>query len=194
MTRIVESLSCNEYFKSLVYDLIKTAEDKSLAYDCSNQLTLYHKYSRKDACKLLNWLNDESSTMYGYKPKHGTCPIFVTYHKNEEVESSVNYGDEFINQEVFTWYTRSNRTLDSQEVKKIINAVHLGVNLHLFVKKDDDEGTDFYYIGKAVPEENSEEQTTMLDKNGKELPVVRMNLLLEHEVEPSLYHYLIENK
>ncbi len=190
--RIFESLSRNEYFKSLVYDSIKTAEEKSRTYDYSNQLTLYQKYSRKDACKLLNWLNDESSTMYGYKPKHGTCPIFVTYHKNEDVESSVNYGDEFINQEVFRWYTRSNRTLESQEVRKIINAVQQGLDIHLFVKKDDDEGTDFYYIGKAVPEESSEEQTTMLDKNGKELPVVRMNMLLEHEVESSLYHYLIE--
>ncbi|MGG4169250.1 DEAD/DEAH box helicase [Rossellomorea vietnamensis] len=191
--QIVESLSRNEFFKSLVYDTIKTADEKSRNYDCSNQLTLYQKYSRKDACKLLNWLNDESSTMYGYKPKHGTCPIFVTYHKNEDVESSVNYGDEFINQEVFRWYTRSNRTLGSQEVKKVINAVQQGLNIHLFVKKDDDEGTDFYYIGKAVPEEDSEEQTTMLDKNGKELPVVRMNMLLEHEVESSLYHYLIED-
>jgi superfamily II DNA or RNA helicase/HKD family nuclease len=192
--RIVESLGSNEHFNSLVYDLIQTAEKKSLSYNCSNQLTLYQKYSRKDACKLLNWQNDESSTMYGYKPKHGTCPIFVTYHKNEDVESSVNYGDEFINQEVFRWYTRSNRSLESQEVRKIINAVNLGLDLHLFVKKDDDEGTDFYYIGKAVPEENSVEQTTMLDMNGKELPVVRMNMLLEDEVESSLYHYLIKDK
>ncbi|MCP3742012.1 DUF3427 domain-containing protein [Rossellomorea sp. BNER] len=189
---INESLSSNEYFKSLVIDVLNTAKEKSLLYDCSNELTLYQKYSRKDACKLLNWLNDESSTMYGYKPKHGTCPIFVTYHKNEDVESNVNYGDEFINQEVFRWYTRSNRTLQSKEVKKIINAKQLGMHLHLFVKKDDDEGTDFYYIGKAMPEAQSEEQTTMLDKNGKGLPVVRMNLLLEYEVEPSLYHYLIE--
>ncbi|WP_214482849.1 DEAD/DEAH box helicase [Bacillus sp. SM2101] len=189
---ITNSLSKNKFFKSLVTDVIKTAKEKSLSYESTNQLTLYRKYSRKDACKLLNWINDESSTMYGYKPKHGTCPIFVTYHKNEDVESSVNYGDEFINQEIFRLYTKSNRTLQSEEVKKIINAEDLGVDLHLFIKKDDDEGTDFYYIGKAIPETRSEEQTTMLDKNGNELPVVRMNLLLEHEVESSLYHYLIE--
>ena len=59
-------------------------------------LTLYEKYTRKDACRLLNWKNDESSTIYGYKTKHQTCPIFVTYHKKDEVESSVNYGDEFL--------------------------------------------------------------------------------------------------
>jgi len=33
----------------------------------------------------------------------------------------------------------------------------------------------------------------MLDKNGKELPVARMYMLLEHEVESSLYHYLIDD-
>lgn len=39
---------------------------------------------------------------------------------------------------------------------------------------------------------NSEEQTIMLDKNDKKLPIVRMNMLLEQEVESSLYNYLIE--
>jgi superfamily II DNA or RNA helicase/HKD family nuclease len=190
--RIVESLSNKEYFYSLVKDIIKTAEEKSLAYNCSEQLTLYKKYSRKDACKLLNWSKDETSTMYGYKPKHGTCPLFVTYHKNEDVDGTINYGDEFLSQEVFRWYSTRNRTLASKEVKKIINAKQLGIDLHLFVKKDDGEGNDFYYIGKAVTEVNSEEQTTMLDKSGKEVPVVRMNMLLEHEVENALYHYLIK--
>ena len=48
-------------------------------------LSLYQKYSRKDICRLLNWEKDESSTVYGYKIKYDTCPIFVTYHKKEEI-------------------------------------------------------------------------------------------------------------
>ena len=88
--------------------------------------------------------------MYGYKPKHGTCPIFVTYHKNDEVESSVDYGDEFLNPELFKWYTRSNRTLKSQEVQKVIHSEENDMDIHIFVKKDDDEGTDFYYLGKGT--------------------------------------------
>lgn len=35
----------------------------------------------------------DSSTIYGYRTKHGTCPIFVTYHKKDAVDSSVDYGE-----------------------------------------------------------------------------------------------------
>ncbi|MFU8690799.1 DUF3427 domain-containing protein [Rossellomorea sp. FS2] len=190
--RLSSLIEKNSYFKFLIEDIIKCAENKTLEYDCSKKLTLYQKYSRKDACKLLNWNTDESSTMYGYKPKFNTCPIFVTYHKNENVESSVNYGDEFLSPNVFKWYSRSNRTLSSQEVQKIINAKKIGLELHFFIKKDDDEGTDFYYLGEVLPEDNSVEQTTMKDKKASDLPVVCMNMLFEHEVEGALYHYLIE--
>ncbi len=190
---VVQALLQKPYFRLLVVDLLKTAEEKAKRYNSSRPLTPFQKYSRKDVCKLLNWENDESSTMYGYKPKHGTRPIFVTYHKGEEVESSVNYGDEFLNQEVLKWYTRSNRTLESKEVRKIIDCEKEGRDLHVFVKKDDDEGTEFYYLGMAKPDQESIEQSSMLDKNGKKIPVVTMNLHLNDPIEHHLYHYLTEN-
>lgn len=187
---IRESLEQNEYFKYMVMDIIKSAKEKNKNYECDSNLTIYKKYSRKDACKLLNWHIDETSTMYGYKTKYGTCPIFVTYHKNDEVESSVNYGDEFLNQDVLKWYTRSNRTLKSKEVQTIIDAKQNNIDVHIFVKKDDDEGSDFYYLGKAKPDKASVEQTEMQDKNGKELPVVTMNMIMEKSVDNKLYDYL----
>ncbi|WP_318616239.1 DEAD/DEAH box helicase [Sporosarcina sp. YIM B06819] len=191
-TSIQESLSKNPYFTKLIKDVIDSAKEKAKKYQCDQPLTLYEKYSRKDACKLLNWGSDESSTMYGYKPKHGTCPIFVTYHKNDEVESSVDYGDEFLSPGIFKWYTRSNRTLQSQEVQKVIQSVENNMDIHIFVKKDDDEGTDFYYLGRGVPDKSSVEEDRMIDKNGKELPVVHMNMVMEQAVEGKLYHYLME--
>ena len=71
---IREGLTSNPYFEELIQDVIHSAKAKSKQYECNRPLTLYEKYSRKDACKLLNWNADESSTMYGYKPKHNTCP------------------------------------------------------------------------------------------------------------------------
>ncbi|XKE94438.1 DEAD/DEAH box helicase [Metaplanococcus flavidus] len=183
-------LESNFFFKEMVRDLIASALELSKQYTCEQPLTLYKKYTRKDACRLLNWHNDESSTMYGYKTKHGTCPIFVTYHKNDEVESSVAYNEEFINQEIFKWSTRSNRTLLSPEVQTIINAEQNNIDLHLFIKKDNDEGGDFYYLGKAVPDQNAVEQSTMQDKNDKTIPVVHMNLMLENSVESKLFYYI----
>lgn len=187
---IRERLNANPSFKAILRDIVSSAALLSEQYSCEKPLTLYKKYTRKDACRLLNWSNDESSTIYGYKTKHGTCPIFVTYHKHDEVESSVAYTEGFINPEVFKWSTRSNRTLASEEVIKIINAKEQGINLHLFVKKDDDEGGDFYYLGEVVPDKNMIEQSTMEDKNGKEIPVVHMNMVLEKGLENKLYHYI----
>lgn len=188
---IQQSLNTNEYFKHLVMDTIGSAFKKNEKYQCVKPLTLYEKYSRKDACKLLNWQKDESSTMYGYKPKHQTCPIFVTYHKNDKVEASVDYGDEFLSPEVLRWYSRSNRTLKSDEVQKIINAEENGYGVHFFMKKDDDEGSGFYYLGQGNTDKKSVQQNTMEDKKGKEIPVVHMNMVMEQSIDNKLYHYIV---
>ncbi len=188
---IKNSLRKNLFFKHLISDVLYSGLKKCKYFCSDKQFTLYKKYSRKDACKLLNWHNDESSTMYGYKTKYQTCPIFVTYHKNDEVDSSVDYRDEFISPEVFKWYTKSNRTLQSKEVCEIINADINNSYIHIFVKKDDDEGSGFYYLGQAMPDKTTVQQDKMKDKNGKEIPVVHMNMIMEKPVENSLYHYII---
>ena len=56
---------------------------------------------------MLNWEKDESSTVYGYKIKYDTCPIFVTYHKKEDIAKSTMYEDAFVNNQIFSWMTRS---------------------------------------------------------------------------------------
>ncbi|WP_391209720.1 DUF3427 domain-containing protein [Psychrobacillus sp. L4] len=150
------------------------------------------KYSRRDACRLLNWAKDDSSTIYGYRVKNGTCPIFVTYHKKDEVDSSVNYGDEFLSADIFRWFTRSKLTLESNEVKAILAAKQTGLNIHLFTKKDDGEGFDFYYMGTTSIAESSPREEEMFDKNGKIIPVVTMNMVLEQPVQYDIYHYLVE--
>lgn len=187
---IQESLERNSNFRAMLVDLVVSAKELSKNYVCDQALTLYKKYTRKDACRLLNWTSDESSTIYGYKTKHGNCPIFVTYHKDDEVESSVAYTEGFVSPEIFKWSTRSNRTLASAEVKTIIDAAENNIDLHLFIKKDDDEGGDFYYLGQALPDKESVEQALMKDKNLRDIPVVHMHLTLENTVEGKLYRYI----
>jgi len=187
---IQKSLKNNKYFKDLIVDIVKSAIENKKNYDGGSPLTLHRKYTRKDVCRLLNWDSDESSTVYGYKTKFGTCPIFVTYHKHDDVEASVKYEDELVARNVLKWYTRSNRTLQSEEVKQIIKAKDNGISVHIFVKKDDDEGSDFYYLGEANPDQSTVEQKSMSGKDNKEIPVVSMDLVLEHPVESRLYYYL----
>lgn len=80
----------------------------------------YQKYFRKDVCRLLNWEHDDSSTLYGYRIKYNTCPIFVTYEKQEDIASSTKYEDRFINEQIFSWMTRSKVSKDSPEALQLM--------------------------------------------------------------------------
>ncbi len=161
-----------------------------------NNLVLYQKYSRKDACRLLDWDKDDSSTMYGYRIKHNTCPIFVTYEKADDITSSTRYADEFerltdrpvtYSNKIFSWMTRSKVRMDSPEAQAIINAERDGLKVLLFLKKSDGEGTDFYYMGEAKPIKWVE--TTISNDKGQLLPIMNFKLELEHEVRKDIFEY-----
>ena len=155
-------------------------------HDDSN-LVLYQKYSRKDVCRLLNWERDDSSTIYGYRIKYNTCPIFVTYEKKDDIASSTKYQDQFLDNHVFSWMTRSRITLNSNETQEIINYQNSGLKIYLFIKKSDGEGTDFYYMGQAKP--IKWEQTTIRDDKNNILPIVNFQLELANAVRNDIFDY-----
>ena len=173
----------NEHVRDALETALYLARDRHM---WSSQLQIGQRYSRKDVCRLLNWNSNQQSTIYGYKVDYlsNSCPIFVTYHKGSEVSESTKYADEFINQSTLKWFTRSRRTLESEEVKSIVNNQ---LPLYLFAKKDDAEGTDFYYLGRATSSEAR--QTKMAAESGSGLDVVTMTLHLSNPIEKSLYEY-----
>ena len=152
-----------------------------------DHLVLYQKYSRKDVCRILNWEKDDSSTVYGYRIKYNTCPIFVTYEKKDDIASSTKYEDQFVDNQVFSWMTRSKVSMDSPESQQLINWRENGLKIYLFIKKSDGEGTDFYYMGKATPIAWAE--TIITNDKGKELPIMNFKLQLEHAVRNDIYEY-----
>ena len=105
----------------------------------------------------------------------------MTYHKHEEIEATVAYGDEFIDETTMRWFTRSRRSLQSGEVKAIVE--HQVVP-HVFVK----QGLDFLYLGSARAEDAVDE--TMPDGDGGRVAVVTMNLVFDRPIERGLYDYL----
>lgn len=151
---------------------------------------LYQKYGRKDVCRILNWDKNEESTMYGYRIKNNTCPIFVTYNKEEGISESIKYEEGFINIHQFSWMTRNRVTLNSNEVMEIQDYQRSGLRIPLFVKKSDDEGKDFYYIGDVSPFEFIQGQIRSNTKNER-LPIVNVLFNLDDPVEESLYSYII---
>lgn len=185
----LKKLLKNETFRTALLDVIEFGlkRNRDKFTDPEDGLVLYEKYSRKDVCRLLDWERDDSSTMYGYQIKHGTCPIFVTYNKQDDISSSTRYADTFVDQSLFSWMTRSRLTLENEQVKKILNAKRSGLRLYLFIKKHDGEGADFYYMGQVEPK--AWRQTTIEDDNGKELPIVNFQLELDHPVRDDIYEY-----
>lgn len=184
----------NMNLQSMIQDVISLGKtiykDKYKNRYENTNLVLYEKYSRRDVCRLLNWDSDESSTVYGYKIKHNTCVIFVTYNKSDDIASSTKYEDAFINPQLFSWLTRNNVRWDSKEPTTIFNHKEMGVDIHLFIKKADGEGRDFYYLGKVEPVMEASKETIILDDKGKELPIVNIIYRMQQSVRDDIYEYL----
>lgn len=178
----------SEAFRAHVDDVIKTGLYLNRAeYHCAERLLREKCYSRKDVCRLMNWDTNKSATIYGYKVDDArrTCPIFVTYHKNEDITETTKYEDAFDDPATLHWFTKASRTLKKGSQEANIAA---GLyTLHIFVKKDDAEGQDFYYLGTAKAHDAVE--TTMPTKSGPK-SVVSMRLDLEKPVTTAIYNHL----
>ena len=80
--------------------------------------------------------------------------------------------------------TRNNVKEDSKEVVAIKTPF---TRKALFVKKSNDEGKDFYYLGDVVPE--TFEQTTINNDAGKSLPIVNIVFKMNDLLEEKMYKY-----
>lgn len=177
-------------FNGYVKDILKCAFINNKKYDKTKPFTLYEKYSRRDVCKLLNWDKNEEGTLNGGRIKNNTCPIFVNYHKNDE-DSTTKYLDEFLSNDLFQWCSTKNRTVTAKDINPIINSTSNGTEVHLFVKKHNGDGKDFYYVG-PVNVESASAQNQKLNDEGNSYNVVTMNMALESPVQYDVYHYLVE--
>lgn len=186
----------NETFINFLTDMLNYSQiTYNSLFDRSKYIDgfiLYRKYSRKDVFRILNWeKNPVAQNVGGYiiSANKSNCPIFVNYHKDENISDTTKYNDGFINNYEFESMSKSRRTLDSPDVVAIRNYKQ-GLRLPLFIKKNNDEGTDFYYMGDMTPVDENIIQTTMPDGKGNVVSVVKMRFLMKQPVEDSIYEYL----
>ncbi|MDU2962987.1 MAG: DUF3427 domain-containing protein [Streptococcus salivarius] len=187
-----EVLDCfkNSDFALLFNDVIEAGLYK--ANDYPEIFTIGQKYSRRDVCKLLNWSKDEPPlNIGGYKidKNTNTCPIFITYHKDDEISDTIKYEDELLNETTLKWFSKNKRTLESPDVKAIINSPENGLDLKLFIIKDDAEGGDFYYLGDLTIVPSTVEELVRPLESGNE-SIVTMNFKLDNPVPDTLYRYI----
>ena len=90
--------------------------------------------------------------------------------------------------------SKNKRYLNSPDVEAILNQENNNIQIELFIKKDDNEGTDFYYIGNMKTDYESKEQTQIPNEKGQMLPVVNLQFDIEPSVPQNLYSYLEAKK
>jgi hypothetical protein len=155
-------------------------------YSQESPFTVGMQYTRPDAAHILGWPRKTASTIYGVKTDRalGVCAIFVTLEKSDGVAASTAYGDQLLDPSTMRWFTVSRRTLASRDVAPIVEGQ---VALHVFVKKDDADRRDHYYLGQATAHDAS--QTTMPGTHGEPLPVVSMLLRFDQAIPQGLFDY-----
>jgi superfamily II DNA or RNA helicase/HKD family nuclease len=152
---------------------------------------LYEKYSRKDVFRILNWdQNPLAQNVGGYQisSDRKNCAIFVNYEKHDH-SSSTKYLDEFVSPSQFNWMSKNNRRLTSPEIVRFMDHEN-SLRLPLFIKKSNDEGLDFYYMGELTPIQESFKETTILNDVGNALPVVEASFYIHPHVENDIYEYI----
>lgn len=177
-------------FRQAIEDIIQAGLIKNLSYPAI--FIVGQKYSRRDVAKLLNWAKDEPPlNIGGYKidKETNTCPIFITYHKDDEINDTIKYEDELLNETTLKWFSKNKRTLESPDVQAILHSPTTGLDVKLFIIKDDAEGGDFYYLGNLnlIPS-SVEEMVRPLEKGDES--IVTMQFKLDHPISDPLYRYI----
>ena len=84
--------------------------------------------------------------------------------------------------------SRNNRRVSSPELEPLVN--YNGVDTQLFIQKSNDEGIEFYYIGKLTPLSYRQVYRTI---NDKEQPIVNFRFKIEKEVKEEIYSYFVND-
>ncbi len=187
----------NEIFRKYLLDntlySIRSFEKDFKLENYVNGFVRYRKYSRKDCFRVLNWKEQPLAQNVGgymFHSEDESCPIFVNYHKEEDISDTIKYEDGFIDTSTIVYMSKSKRKLSSPDVIKFKEALKRQIRLPLFIKKENAEGDDFYYMGDVTPITESFIQTTMPN-----LPVsvVKMTFRLDKPVERSMYEYITKD-
>lgn len=175
----------NKTFIKFFLDEIEAGLFEAKNYASNQVLTINRRYGRKDFCRLMGWETNMESTIYGYKTNQTLkqIPIFVTYHKDDDIEDDIKYDEYFESTNIFHWSARKNTTLSSKDVKEILNP---DFTKYLFIKKTDLEKSQFIYLGEVNVIPDTAENTS---KEG--INYAQLDFSLTHELSPNQYKYFV---
>ena len=126
--------------------------------------------------------------LIAYREYTNTIPVFINYNKSDDISDSIKYEDKFETREFLHWISKNGRTLNSKDVKTIIDSNKNDTQIYLFVRKnkDDSQAKEFYFLGRMYVTDKYEEIT--MDSGHK---AVKFLYKLEEPVREELYDYII---
>lgn len=182
------------------YDILKELVDFGISrYErdyrnsyADSDLVLYQKYTYEDACRLLNWENNEVPLNIGgykYDKKTKTFPVFINYEKEEDITATTKYEDHFVSNKALIAISKSGRKIDSEDVQNFLKAKERGINVELFVRKNKDDkiSKEFYYLGRMNATGRAEE----FIMDGTDKSAVRIEWALDEAVREDIYEYIV---
>ena len=188
----------NSNFKEQVQELVayglKQFDDKYKGKIYPNTpFALYEKYTYEQVCQLLEWpQNEVPLNIGGYKfhKETKTYPVFINYHKADDIQDTIKYEDRFENPGLLKAISKNKRSFSSDDVQTAFNADALGVSMHLFMRKnkDDEESKEFYYLG-PIHSTGRERAKEIFMANGT--MAVELEYQLEVPVRDDIYDYII---
>ncbi|WP_424684390.1 DUF3427 domain-containing protein [Enterococcus sp.] len=197
----------NKYYVFLLNDLLATALMKADDYVREQPLSLYKKYRRRDVLRLLNWQEQMvDQNIGGYTYKNGKFVIFMRVHKGENFTGAqMAYEDAILDPQHILYYTKSPRSITSPESKILLRAAgedepiaggdaderNQEWQFYMFAQKNNDEGTDFYYLGQVTPIAGTIQPHMKPTQDGTKRSVVSAEFLLADTLDSKFFAYLV---
>jgi superfamily II DNA or RNA helicase len=192
---LLEDKLTDEYLiDAAEYSIEKFIEDFRLE-DFVDGFKRGSKYSRRDVFRILRWSqNPNAQNVGGYivSSDKTQCPIFVNYHKDESITDTTKYEDYFESTSSLIYMSKNRRTLSSPDVKAISNQIVNNMRIPIFVKKSNDEGFSFYFLGDGSAQADRFVETTMATDSNSVVSVVQMTLKLDKPITVDLFKYITD--
>ncbi|MBR2547067.1 MAG: DEAD/DEAH box helicase [Eubacterium sp.] len=192
--RVIDMLNNSDFFK-MVRELVEFGRyrykrDYSHFYE-DTALVLYQKYTYEDVCRLLNWEHGEVPLNIGgykYDEKTKTFPVFINYEKSDDIQDTVKYEDHFISPDRLIAISKSNRSLESEDVQNFLHSEERGIDVELFVRKNKDDkiSKEFYYLGRM----KASGKTREFIMPNTDSSAVEIEWMLSNPVRSDLYEYI----
>ncbi len=185
----------NKYFFDMIKELIefgKKEYNRKYSNKYANtQLVLNEKYTYEDVCRLLEWEQNEVPLNIGgykYDSKTKTYPVFINYHKEDDIQDTIKYEDKFLSSKNLIAISKQARTSDSDDVQNFIHAKSRGITVELFVRKNKDDSTskEFYYLGRMT----ATGKTADFTMPNTTKTAVEIEWILDTPVREDIYEYI----